>query len=405
MYADLVLFFSSYFATISIGTPPVQFEVSLDTGSADLIIVSAPCVSGCDSTTPLYHASASSTSTSTPLPFAINYEIGSGSGTIATDVVSIGGYTASQSFGAVTTSTSTVGAGGVTGVFGLAFKTLSTMGETPFIQRLYEAGQLAQPLFAFAPARWGSSSSTTHPGGVMNIGSVDSSLFDGQINYLPNTSPYYWQVALSGLSVAGTPIVIKNAHAIIDTGTTNIYVPAAVATTIYSLIPGSQAGASGMWNYPCASAIDLEFTMGGVAYSVAAEDFNIGLATLDGLRCWGVVGAIAPDSQGNDRYILGDAFRTSYSSLLLIMICAYHPYLLQSRTSTQSSDSPPLPSDSPSCPTLPLSKLAKYPSLQLLPSLSQPRLELSFPPPRLLLLPLTISLLFSRTALCTSLPP
>lgn len=152
----------------------------------------------------------------------------------------------------------------------------------------------------------------------MNLGQVDSSLFDGQINYLHNTSPYYWQVALSGLSIAGTPIVLNNALAIIDTGTTNIYVPTAVATSLYSLIPGSQPGVGGMWNYPCASAIDLEFTLGGATYSVAAEDFNLGLATLDGARCWGVVGGVGPDSRGNDRYILGDAFRSSFFSPSLL---------------------------------------------------------------------------------------
>lgn len=115
---------NDYFATVYIGTPPVAFELTVDTGSADLIVQTAPCLSGCDSTTPLYRPGDSSTSSTNKSTFSINYQVGSATGSIISDVVGFGGYSQVQQFGAVTTSASAIGPGGVNGVLGMAFEPL-----------------------------------------------------------------------------------------------------------------------------------------------------------------------------------------------------------------------------------------------------------------------------------------
>lgn len=82
---------SEYYGTIAVGTPPVTYNVVMDTGSSDLILATSPG-KGALSTTPLYKSSASSSSKMSNSPFQITYGSGSASGTLAQDVVSIGGY-------------------------------------------------------------------------------------------------------------------------------------------------------------------------------------------------------------------------------------------------------------------------------------------------------------------------
>lgn len=87
--------FSQYYGSIAMGTPPIQYEVILDSGSSDLLLATAPC-SGCETTTPLYNEAKSTSSIATTKPFSITYGTGAASGTLAQDVMSMAGYTIKQ---------------------------------------------------------------------------------------------------------------------------------------------------------------------------------------------------------------------------------------------------------------------------------------------------------------------
>lgn len=63
---------SEFYGTISVGTPAVDYNVILDTGSSDLILATSPCT-GCETTTTLYTPSDSSTVTTSTTTFAITY--------------------------------------------------------------------------------------------------------------------------------------------------------------------------------------------------------------------------------------------------------------------------------------------------------------------------------------------
>lgn len=82
---------SEYYATVSVGTPAVDYNMVLDTGSSDMILAVNDC-SGCSSSTPGYSASSSSTSAASSEAFSITYGSGSASGTLVEDTVSIAGY-------------------------------------------------------------------------------------------------------------------------------------------------------------------------------------------------------------------------------------------------------------------------------------------------------------------------
>lgn len=68
--------------------------------------------------------------------------------------------------------------------------------------------------------------------------------------------------------------------AAIDSGTTLIYVPKAVASAIYRQIPGArQADAQygeGFWTYPCNSRPNIQLGFGDNYFALSPVDFNLG---------------------------------------------------------------------------------------------------------------------------------
>lgn len=90
----------SYYGTIAIGTPPVAYNVIIDSGSADLFLVSSGCTSSACSGIQAFDSSASSSFTSTSQAFDITYGSGTASGTLGKDVVQMAGFQVnSQTFG------------------------------------------------------------------------------------------------------------------------------------------------------------------------------------------------------------------------------------------------------------------------------------------------------------------
>lgn len=89
----------SYYGSIAVGTPPVAYDVVLDTGSADLWLVNSQCTQNCDGFPP-YNPSSSSSFANASKPFAITYGSGQASGYLAQDVVQMAGFqVANQSLG------------------------------------------------------------------------------------------------------------------------------------------------------------------------------------------------------------------------------------------------------------------------------------------------------------------
>jgi cathepsin D len=85
---------SSYYGSLAIGTPPVSFDVILDTGSSDLWLAGQGCQS-CGSM-PLYNPMQSSTFKNLSTPFHITYGSGAADGVLGSDVVQMAGFQVPQ---------------------------------------------------------------------------------------------------------------------------------------------------------------------------------------------------------------------------------------------------------------------------------------------------------------------
>lgn len=303
---------SSYYGSLAIGTPAVSFDVILDTGSSDLWVAGSSCGTSCGSVA-TYNPSSSSTFQNLSTPFDINYGSGSAEGYVAQDTVQMAGFSvSSQGFAVVDVVSTGLLTSPVSGLLGLAWQPLATSGQMPLWQTLASSGSWDSALFAVQLTRYtnDSSAQTLEPGGVLNMGYTNSSLYTGSIDYIdiPGTDTY-WYLPLTSITVQGTNITIDSGTTVaIDTGTTNIGGPASSIAAIYAQISGSQP-ATGEWEgyytFPCSTTVNVEVSFGGATWSISSAD--IAFDQLSSTECLGAFFETTSGT-GTPSWIFGDAF-------------------------------------------------------------------------------------------------
>ncbi|KAI0347724.1 acid protease [Trametopsis cervina] len=310
-------FDSSYFGSLAVGTPPVAFNVILDTGSADLWVATGGQQSGRSSKgIALFTPESSSTFQDLNTPFSIRYGSGAAQGGLGRDQIQFAGFGLNQTFGVVNATTSNLLQSPLSGLMGLGFDTIASSGVTPFWQALAEtSGALDKPLFAFQLTRFSNNTqaSKTELGGTFTLGDTNSSLFTGNIDFqpVPDGAPGYWIQELTTLKINGNSISLptgQDAWAAIDTGTTGAGVPSSILTSIFANVPGSQQRSDGYYQYPCSDNPTVEVGWGSstVTWTISPADFM--LQQLDEDTC---VSAFFPvDNTGTvaPAIIMGDTF-------------------------------------------------------------------------------------------------
>ncbi|KAF9234984.1 aspartic peptidase domain-containing protein [Melanogaster broomeanus] len=305
---------SGYYGSLAIGTPPVSFDVLLDTGSSDLWVAGTSCGVSCDGVG-LYDASASSTFTNKSTSFYIQYGQGEAAGYIATDTVQMAGFSVSnQGFAVVDATTQGLLTSPISGILGLAWASIAASQQTPLWQTLASSGAWDSSLFAVQLTRFtnDTKAQTLEPGGVLTMGYTNSSLYTGSIEYIdiPGT-PSYWYLDLAELTVQGTSISLSGSGmAAIDTGTTNIAGPSADIAEIYAQVPGSSpmtGSWEGYYQFPCSTEVSVTFSFGGTTWSMSAADFSY--APISSSQCIGAFFAISTGgSSASPSWVIGDAF-------------------------------------------------------------------------------------------------
>ncbi|TDL23853.1 acid protease [Rickenella mellea] len=307
---------SAYYGSIAVGTPPVAFNVILDTGSSDLWIADRRCVTGCDGVAK-FDSSQSSTFTNLTTSFSIKYGSGAAAGSLGQDVVQMAGFSvANQKFGVCDEVSSNLLYSPVSGLMGLAFSTISSSRSTPFWEALVQNGAWDSPVMSFQLTRYigENNANTLEPGGTFTMGFVNQSLYTGDIDFqdIPANQESYWLLPLTGLTVGNSAVALPTASsnlAAIDTGTTLVGGPSAIVSALYAQIPGAVAGTGNYQDYyiyPCDTSVNVSMSFGGKSWSISPQDFK--LTPLTQTQCLGAIFNLDISGTGSPAWIVGDTF-------------------------------------------------------------------------------------------------
>ncbi|XP_034376757.1 pepsin A-5 isoform X1 [Arvicanthis niloticus] len=301
-YLDLV-----YVGIISIGTPPQEFKVVLDTGSSVLWVPSIYCSSPACAHHKVFNPLRSSTFLVSGRPVNVAYGSGEMSGFLAYDTVKIGDLTVvAQAFGlSLEEPGSFMEYAVFDGILGLGYPDLGIQGITPVFDNLWIQGLIPQNLFAFYL------SSQDEKGSMLMLGGVDPSYYHGELHWVPVSKPSYWQLAVDSIAMNGEVIACDGGcQGIMDTGTSLLTGPRSSILNIQNLI-GAKAG-DGEYFLKCDTINtlpDIVFTIGSVTYPVPASAY---IRKDHSHNCRSNFEEGTDDPSEPETWVLGDVFLRLY---------------------------------------------------------------------------------------------
>ena len=279
----------SYTANLSIGTPPQELSVRVDTGSSDLWVNTASsrvCASRRDpcSQSGIYEANSSSSYNFVSDDFSISYADGSGAlGDYVTDTLNIGGVTLDDfQFGIGYASSS------ISGILGIGYPaneaSVNRNNERPYPnlpQALVDANIIQSNAYSLWLDDLESSS------GSLLFGGVDTNKYSGSLQTLPiqRDRGEYTQliISISGMSITqgGQSVDLTSSlpvPAILDSGSSISYIPDQLAGDIFYALNVQYSQLSQVAYCSCAlreSDISLNFTFTSPTISVPIRELVI----------------------------------------------------------------------------------------------------------------------------------
>ncbi|WKY12359.1 hypothetical protein Q1695_003718 [Nippostrongylus brasiliensis] len=336
-----------YIGNITIGTPEQQFQVILDTGSANLWIPDSTCGTGQESCSDancqgaltcevlckdqsccnsahvnackgknMFTSSKSTTYIANGQTWSIQYGTGSAVGFLGEDTVRFGGIGTNQLavpktvFGQATSLAAFFADQPIDGILGLAFKTIAVDGVTPPFINAVDQGLVDQPIFTVFLEHVGAQDNVY--GGVYTYGGLDTTNCGPVLAYQPLSSATYYQFKLDAVA-SGSYSSSKGWQSISDTGTSLIAAPTAIANAIGQASGGTYDENDEVFYIDCAATPSLDLTIGGNKYTINSKNFVIPSGDQDG-RC--ILSIFGMNTFGfGPAWILGDPFIRQYCNV------------------------------------------------------------------------------------------
>ncbi|XP_027815116.1 pregnancy-associated glycoprotein 4-like [Ovis aries] len=258
-----------YVGNITIGTPPQEFQVVFDTGSAVLWVPSVFCNSSTCSTHVRFRHLESSTFRPTNKTFWINYGAGRIEGVVVRDTVRIGDLVSTdQPFGL---SMAEYGLEGrrFDGILGLNYPRLLYCRPLPIFDKLKNQGAISEPVFAFYLSK------DKQKGSVVMFGGVDHRYYKGELNWVPLVRVGDWTIHVDRITMKREVIACSDGcRALVDTGSSHIQGPGRLVDNIQKLIGAKPQGSK---HYVSCSVVNtlpsIIFTIKGINYPVPAQAY------------------------------------------------------------------------------------------------------------------------------------
>lgn len=292
----------SYFFSMDFGSNNQSMWILFDTGGTNTWVFGSNCtVEACE----LHNTFGTGNSTTLQVSedtFSVGYGSGTVSGILGTDTVSIANFSLELTFGLANNASSDFVNYPMDGILGLGRSNSTTVGSSTAMETIAKDKLLQSNIIGISLQR--EASHTTD--GELTFGGVDTTKYEGSITYTNTTANTdRWEIPVEDAVVAGTPLNFTGKFAIIDTGTTYIFLPPADASALHALIPGSEALGEN-FQIPCSTNATVQFTFSGVSYSVSPLDYVGSATNSSGTTCLSNI--IGVQTFGSDDWLLGDVF-------------------------------------------------------------------------------------------------
>ncbi|KAF2115503.1 aspartyl proteinase [Lophiotrema nucula] len=302
---------AQYFSEVSLGTPPQDFKVILDTGSSNLWVPSTDCNSiACYLHTKFDHSS-SSTYKKNGSSFEIRYGSGELSGYVSRDTFQIGDLKIkNQDFAEATSEPGLAFAfGRFDGILGLGYDTISVNKIVPPFYNAIDQGLLDEPVFAFYLGSTEDGEDTSEA----TFGGVNKKHYTGELTKIPLRRKAYWEVDLDAITFGDATAEMEDTGVILDTGTSLIALPSTIAELLNKEI-GAKKSFNGQYTVECEKRDDLPdltFTLTGHNFTIGPYDY---ILEVQGSCISAFMGMDFPEPVG-PLAILGDAFLRKWYSV------------------------------------------------------------------------------------------
>jgi hypothetical protein len=301
-----------YLANVQIGTPPRDFSILMDSGSADFWVGAENCQSdnggGCGNHNFLGTQSSSSFQ-DTGAPFSVTYGTGQVSGNVITDNIAIAGLTLdAHTFGVATTESVDFSADSTPfdGLMGLAQSTLAQQQTPTPVDSLATAGLIQDAIVSFKISRLADNLND----GEITFGGLDDTKFDPKtLITVPNVNQQgFWEAGLDAATVDGKDTGLIGRTAILDTGTTLLVLPAADAQTLHNQIQGAKSDGQGGFTIPCTTKASIALTFGGQQFAIDPRDIAFQPVNPNNPQGDCVSGITSGSVGGANEWLVGDVF-------------------------------------------------------------------------------------------------
>jgi hypothetical protein len=296
---------AQYYGSVKIGTPGQEFQVVFDTGSADFWVPSVSCTQHVDNchAKKAYEPDNSSTYAAVlagaKTEFQIQYGSGPVSGEFAVDTVRLADdYVVTDQTFAVVSHTTGLGdtykMANFDGILGLAFPILSQNPDAPTVlQNLIDQDtSISQHMFGFFLG--------DNADGELTVGGYDENRISGEITWVDLLMATYWVAPVDSIMFGNVAVSTEVSSGIMDTGTSLIYGPPAIAQSMAESLGGQYFAQLQLYLIDCNTEIpDLVFTIGGKAVTVPGDELM--LSDDSGMYCFFTISSMnfgAEESSG-----------------------------------------------------------------------------------------------------------
>ncbi|KAL0954627.1 hypothetical protein HGRIS_003582 [Hohenbuehelia grisea] len=299
-------------ATIQIGTPPRDFKLLVDSGSADLWVPGEGCQAGdgsgdCGNHTLLGPTFSSSFRHSGEF-WMVKYGSGPVAGHIVSDHVTVAGLTLKSHRFALALRESkhyTLNRTLYDGIMGLA-RTVGWNHNLPsLVESLHGAGLIKRPIVSYRIPRAADGRSD----GELAFGGMNPAKYKAaSVVTLKNIGPIrFWEARMDSIVINGITLRIGRRSAILDSGTTFILGPRKDVALLHTAIPGSRFS-DGLWYIPCHTEVVLSLSFGGRAFPIQPRDLRATPLNKDdpNAECKSRIGEMR--GRGGSQWIVGDVF-------------------------------------------------------------------------------------------------